>query len=213
MPLSLKLLFLPQLLLTHGLEQILKVLVCKRRAIIAVSMLPLFHDSECALFAVALQAPVRSTAQVAELLATVSVETNMKSFALALLAEEVNAWETAATASVEAAFNRLALIVQRVAKERQDILEAANSSILSSIHTAKKALEEINKAQSGTSSGDSMRSFYDSMSALNEPNTLYDAAIKLPKFQYLPSSTATTAAILDAACNGVLGGFLVSASK
>jgi hypothetical protein len=213
MPLSLKLLFLPQLLLTHGLEQILKVLVCKRRAIIAVSMLSLFHDSECALFAAALQAPVRSTAQEAELLATVSAETYKKSFALALLAEEVNAWETAATASVEAACNRLVLIVQRVAKERQDILEAANSSILSSIHTAKKALEEINKAQSGTSRGDSMRSLYDSMSALNEPNTLFDAAIQLPKFQYLPSSTATTAAILDAACDGVLEGFLVSASK
>ena len=213
MPLSLKLLFLPQLLLTHGLEQILKVLVCKRRAIIAVSMLSLFHDFECALFAVALQAPVRSTAQEAKLLATVSVETKKKSFALALLAEEVNAWETAATASVEAACNRLLLIVKRVAKERQDILEAANSSMLSSIHTAKKALEEINKAQSGTSMGDSMRSFYDSMSAFNEPNTLFDAAIKLPKFQYLPSSTASTAAILDAACDGVLGGFFVSASK
>ena len=213
MPLSLKLLFLPQLLLTHGLEQILKVLVCKRRAIIAVSMLSLFHDSECALFAVALQESVLSIGPEAELLATVSAETYKKSLALALLTGEANGWETAATASVEAAFNRLLLIVQRVAKERQDILEAANSSMLSSIHTAKKALEEINKAQSGTSSGDSMRSFYDSMRALNESKTLYDAAIKLPKFQYLPSSTASTAAILDAACDGVLGGFLVSASK
>ena len=213
MPLTLKLLCLPQLLLTHGLEQILKVLVCKRRAIIAVSMLSLFHDSECALFAVELQAPVRSIAPEAELLATVSTQTYKKSVALALLAGEVNDWETAATASVEAACKRLLLIVQRVAKERQDILDAANSSMLSSIHTAKKALEEINKAQSGTSTGDSMRSFYDSMSALNEPNTLYDAAIKLPKFQYLPPPTVSTAAILDAACDGLLGGFLVSASK
>ena len=213
MPLTLKLLCLPQLLLPHGLEQILKVLVRKRSAIIAVSMLSLFHDSECAFLAVAMQAPVRSIAPEAEMLATVSAETYKKSFALALLAGEVNDWETAAAASVEAACNRLLLIVQRVAKERQDILEAANSSMLSSMHAAEKALEEINKAQSGTSRGDPKPSFYDSMLAISEQKTLFDAAIKLPKLRFLPPPTVSTAALLDAACDGVLGGFLVSANE
>jgi hypothetical protein len=51
------------------------------------------------------------------------------------------------------------------------------------------------------------------LKVLVRKRTLFEAAIKLPKFQYLPSSIASTAAILDAACDGLLGGFLVSASK